>query len=163
MLLRITLLSFVFIFMGLESKAQGEGYIMILRKNPKGKRFQYNVSDPIMFRYHDTIYLDTITGIDADRFQLRSSEWYGLSDVKIVYDIKGRSFFKNGAVKFPVAGLLFLSLTTINQALSHGKPLILREHLIPAVALVAVGALMLPFRYPSYRLNGRWQLITIPN
>lgn len=143
--------------------AQGEGYTMVLRKSPKGKRFHYEVSDPIMFRYHDTIYLDTITKIDSDRFQLRTNEWYDVNTVEIVYDAKGRSFFKNGAVKFPVAGLLFFSLTTINQALSHGKPLIVREHLIPALALVAVGAIMLPFRYPSYRLNGRWQLITIPN
>lgn len=144
------------------SIAQNEEYALVLRKLPIGKRIQYKLAEPIMFLQNDTVYLDTITQIDSNRFQLKDSRWYSLNDIRMVYDIQGRPFIRNGAIKFPAAGILFFSLTTLNQALSHNKPLIIREHLIPSLALVALGVVMFPFRYQHYKLKRHWELITVP-
>lgn len=160
--LKYALTSFTILFMSLSSIAQTEEYTLVLRKLPKGKRIQYESADPIMFLYKDTVYLDTIIDIDSNRIQLGNDKWYALNKIQVVYDIQGRPFIRNGAVKFPVAGVLFFSLTTLNQGLNHGKPLILREHLIPSLALVAAGVVMFPFRYQHYKLKRRWELITIP-
>ncbi|CAG5077213.1 hypothetical protein CRYO30217_00320 [Parvicella tangerina] len=158
------IISFILlIFINLFLIAQPQDFTLILRKVPKGNRFLYQANDHIMFQYHDSIHSDTIIHISSESVRLKSNKQYQLNEITTIYRTDGRSFFINGSTKFPIAGVIFLTLTTINQALSNGKPLVIREHLIPSLALGFIGIVMIPFRIKRYHLNKRWELITVPS
>jgi len=148
---------FFILFFSISASAQDFG--MVLRKG-RTKHINYLQFDPMMIKYHDSIYRGRIFRIEADRFLL-DTNWHKIEEIQAVYDFAGRSFVQKGAVAFPKAGLFFFVITTINQGLAKTRPLLYRGHYMPSIGLIAAGILMYPFQYKRYGMKS-WRLITIP-
>lgn len=135
-------------------------YIIALRKNKK--RVYYHQHQSIEFKKSDTLFTGTINTILKDSFLL-DTVWHELDDIQMIVDRNGRSFIKSGSINFPIAGITFAFITTINALINGERPVFIREHLIPSASLVMLGVSMWPFINKKYRTHKNWQLITIPS
>ena len=134
--------------------------ILILRKLKSAKRVYYIKETPIVCKTNNSIQLGTITKIEFDSI-LIDTTWIKYNSITSVIDPSKRQFIKNGSVKFPIAGVTFAFITTFNSIINRDKPIFYREHLIPSVGLLGIGATMWPFRIKKYRMKRNWRCMVM--
>ncbi len=133
-------------------------YVLALRH--KKDRIYFDQYETIQFIIEDTLAVGVIMDIDQSMIRV-DSNYFELSEIQKVIDPRGRSFVKQMAVMFPIAGFGYATITTINALINKERPVFLKEHLYPAGALVAAGMMAWPFFNKKYRI-GKWEFITIP-
>ena len=134
--------------------------VLILRKRKSAKRVYYIKKSPIVYKNNDTIQVGIINEIEFDSI-LIDSTWIKYNSIVSVINPYKRQFLKNGSMLFPIAGITFAIITTVNSIINRDKPIFYRDHLIPSAGLVGLGAIMWPFKTKKYRMKRKWEFMVM--
>ena len=161
LIILLTLTSSMVFHAQLEDSIQTEN-LLIVRKFKSEKRAYYSVNSLIVFKYNDSTYYNLIQKIEPDSMLIDSS-WIKYSDITSITNTSpwSRHFLKQGSVLFPIAGITFAIITSLNAIINNETPIFYRENLIPAAGLVGLGAIMWPFRTQKYKLKRKWEIIVM--
>lgn len=136
--------------------------ILIVRKVKSSKRFYYPEKSSIIYQTKDSTYFGIIQKIENDSL-LIDSTWTQLNDITSITNPYSRGFLKKGSVMFPIAGIAFLFITTINAVINNERPIFYFENIVPSAGLVGLGLIMWPFKTQKFNLNKKWELIVMPS
>jgi len=136
--------------------------VLILRKRKSAKRIYYTEQKPIVYKSNGLVRLGLINQINFDSL-LIDTTWVKYESINIIIDPNKRHFLRNGSVMFPIAGVTFAFITTFNSIINRDKPIFYREHLIPSVGLIGLGAIMWPFKTKKYKMKRKWEFMVMPS
>lgn len=84
------------------------------------------------------------------------------TEITVIYDYSGRHFAQTAAIKFPIAGVGFFMMTTINRLANKDRPVFDQRNLYASAGLVGFGGLMAIFFRKKYDLTKRARLAILP-
>lgn len=139
-----------------------EKFFLALDKPGVVKRVRYYVGDEIIFYMGGDRWQEEIVGIKKDTIVVTQAGKVAIKNIEAVV-VPSRSWFLNqGAFVFPVAGVGYFLMDTLNpRNYENGNDRITPENVTISSSLVGAGILCRIFRKKKYKINQRHLLKTI--
>ncbi len=138
----------------------GQNYFLVAGKIGGKARTHFMLNDHIKVKSEQGIFEGKISYIGLDSLRI-GEQLIRVSSISKIVDRRGRGLVKKMAVKFSLAGLLFVGIGNLNGAIYNegqlGKP----EYIVAAV-LSGVGILCYLFRNKRYNMALNCYVHTVP-
>lgn len=139
-----------------------EKFFLALDKPGMVKRIRYYVGDEIVFYMGGDRWKTEILSIKSDTIIVTEAGKVPVKNIEAVV-VPSRSWFlRQGAFVFPVAGVGYFLMDTLNpRNYENGNDRITAENITISSSLVGAGILCRIFRKKKYKINKRHLLKTI--